>query len=361
MPCQTLCVAASIAADHQNRPMTKKTTAKAALSDKAQALLDAQVEFIADQLTGKSLQSLIERELDALLAAAEKLTLNESVTRQMIKSTALTYAADLELHGAIPELVGDVARALYAHKIQTRTHISDLLSDDRFEEVLEKMLELKTARRQLVHAAVGNPLYADIAADLIYNGVKAYLNDNPLTKNIPGMSSMMKLGSSVMGGAKMEGSLKGYIRASLKPILKQSEHFLIDTLDDDRLRDTALMVWKLIKTHKLSEVRASIKSEDVEEFFVIGYEIWRELRKTTYYREMIGAGIDAFFDKYGDVSLGELLEEMGMTREILLNEALRFAPHVLPVLKKKKLLEPAIRRNLEGFYHSAAAGALIEG
>lgn len=335
--------------------MTKKKSVK------AQALLDAHVQFIVDQLSGKSLQTVIERELDALLAAAERLTLNEVVTRDMIKATALTYAADLELHGAIPELVGDVARALYAHKIQTKTALKDLLSDERFKEVLDKILELKTARKQLVHAAVGNPLYADIAADLIYNGVKGYLNDNPLTKNIPGMSSMMKLGSSVMGGAKMEGNLKGYIRASLKPILKQSEHFLLDTLDDDRLRDTSLMVWKHLKTHKLSEVRASIKSEDIEDFFVIGYEIWRELRKTAYYREMIGAGIDAFFDKYGDVSLGELLEEMGMTREILLAEAMRFAPHVLPVLKKKKPLELAIRRNLESFYDSAAAKTILEG
>jgi hypothetical protein len=342
--------------------MTKKATvAKTVLSSKAKALLDAQVQFIVDQLTGKSLQSLVERELDALLAAAEKLTLNDAVTRTMIKDTALTYAADLELHGAIPELVGDVARALYAHKIQTKTSVKDLLSDERFEEVLEKILELKTARKQLVHAAVGNPLYADIAADLIYNGVKGYLNDNPLTKNIPGMSSMMKLGSSMMGGAKMEENVKGYIRSSLKPILKQSEHFLIETLDDDRLRDTSLMVWKHLKLHKLSEVRESIKSGDIEDFFVIGYEIWRELRKTAYYREMIGAGIDAFFDKYGDVSLAELLEEMGMTREILLAEAMRFAPHVLAVLKKKKLLEPAIRRNLESFYTSPAAKIILEG
>lgn len=342
--------------------MTKKiTAAKTALSSKAQTMLDAHVQFMLDQCEGAPLKVLVGRELDALLAAAEKLTLNEAVTRDMIKATALTYAADLELHGAIPELVGDVARALYAHKIQTKTHLKDLLSDEHFENILNKVLELKAARKQLVHAAVGNPLYADIAADLIYNGVKGYLNDNPLTKNIPGMSSMMKLGSSMMGGAKMEENVKGYIRSSLKPILKQSEHFLLETLDDDRLRDTALMVWKRIKTHKLSEVREAISSEDIEDFFVIGYEYWRELRKTAYYREMIGAGIDAFFDKYGDVSLGELLEEMGMTRKILLAEAMRFAPHVLAVLKKKKLLELAIRRNLEGFYATAAAKAILEG
>jgi hypothetical protein len=219
--------------------------------------------------------------------------------------------------------------------------------------MLDKALEMKKARRQLIHAAVGNPLYADVAADLIYNGVRGYLNGNPLARNIPGVASVMKLGSSVMGGAKLEQSLKGYIRSSIKPLLEQSEHFLLERLDDERVRETALSVWKKLKTHKLAEVRQVLDSHDIEDFFVIGYEVWRELRKTTYYREMIGTGIDAFFDKYGDVSLAELLEEMGMTREILLGEAMRFGPPVLQTLKKKKLLEP--------FYQSAAARALIEG
>ncbi len=174
--------------------MTKKTAKPVAMSAKAQALLDAQVQFMLEQWSGPALKALIERELDALLAAAEQLTLNEAVTPQMIKDTALTYAADLELHGAIPELVGDVAREVYAHKIQTKTAIGALLSDTRFNEILDKVLELKKLRKQLVHAAVGNPLYADVAADLIFNGVRGYLNGNPLAKNIPGMSSVMKLG-----------------------------------------------------------------------------------------------------------------------------------------------------------------------
>lgn len=341
--------------------MTKKSAKPVELGEKTQALLDAHVQFMVEQCSGPALKALIERELDALLAAAEQLTLNEAVTPQMIKDTALTYAADLELHGAIPELVGDVARAVYAHKIQTKTPLGTLLSDASFAEMLDKALEMKKARRQLIHAAVGNPLYADVAADLIYNGVRGYLNGNPLARNIPGVASVMKLGSSVMGGAKLEQSLKGYIRSSIKPLLEQSEHFLLERLDDERVRETALSVWKKLKTHKLAEVRQVLDSHDIEDFFVIGYEVWRELRKTTYYREMIGAGIDAFFDKYGDVSLAELLEEMGMTREILLGEAMRFGPPVLQTLKKKKLLEPAIRRHLQAFYQSAAARALIEG
>lgn len=333
---------------------------------KAQALLDAQVHYMLEQCSDTQLQALLERELDALLDTAEKLTLSEAVTRQMIKDTALTYAADLELHGAIPELVGDVARAVYASKLHDRTALRTLLSDAHFAQIVDKLLELKRARRQLVHAAVGNPVYAETAADLIYNGIKGYFGDGGPAKNIPGMQSVMKLGASVMSrtslGAEgnLEENLKRYIHRSIQPLLRKSEHFLLEKMDDDKLRHFARQGWQHAKSQKVGALREVLESDDIEDFFVLGYEVWRDLRKTAYYREMIGVGIDGFFDKYGDVSLAELLDEMGMTREVLLAEAMRFAPHVTKVLRKKKLLEPIIRRHLEGFYHSAAARKLLK-
>src|SRR5438105_4049569 len=95
----------------------------------AEALLEAHVQFVLGQLDGKSLHSLIEREIDALLAGAEKLTLGEAVTPQMIKDTVQHYAVELELGGGIPELVGEVARAIYAHELHDETRLADLVSD----------------------------------------------------------------------------------------------------------------------------------------------------------------------------------------------------------------------------------------
>src|SRR5690242_3638303 len=92
----------------------------------AEALLDAHVRFVLDQLEGKSLQSLIEREIDALLDGAEHLTLGGAVTPQMIKDTVRHYAVELELGGGIPELVGEVARVIYAHELHDHTRLVDL-------------------------------------------------------------------------------------------------------------------------------------------------------------------------------------------------------------------------------------------
>ena len=44
---------------------------------------------------------------------------------------------------------------------------------------------------------------------------------------------------------------------------------------------------------------------------------------------------------------------------MMLAEAMRYAPHVIKALNRRKLLEPAIRRNLESFYQSEAALAIL--
>ena len=50
-------------------PLAKKKT------DTAEALLDAHVQFLLRQLEGKSLRARIEREVDAVLGDAERVSL----------------------------------------------------------------------------------------------------------------------------------------------------------------------------------------------------------------------------------------------------------------------------------------------
>ena len=44
---------------------------------------------------------------------------------------------------------------------------------------------------------------------------------------------------------------------------------------------------------------------------------------------------------------------------MMLAEAMRYAPHVVKALNRKKLLEPVIRRNLQDFYQSEAAQKIL--
>lgn len=333
----------------------------------AQRLLDAHVEYIMSRLSGKPLQSLLESEVDQLFASAEKVTLNDAVTREMIKETARGYAVDLELSGAIPELVGDIARGLFNHPIHESTTLNDLLPDGLFTEFLDKILEMRDLHQWIVHEAVANPVYATLASEMLLEGIRGYAqHGSERIRQFPGMRQAGSLVSNTLLRSALpmleetiEDSLRKYIQKSLQGLLSRSEDFLLELFHEEKVRDLALEAWDIVKDKRISELKEGLSSLDIEEFFVIGYEAWRSLRATPFYGALIDSGIDSFFDKYGDSSLREVLDEMGVTREIALRDANRFAPPVLAMLKQKKLLEPFVRRQLAGFYESGMVAEIL--
>ncbi|MBV8063881.1 MAG: hypothetical protein JOY51_09800 [Nevskia sp.] len=332
----------------------------------AEVLLEAHVQFMLAQLEGAPLRQRVEQEVDALLGEAERISLNEVVTREAVKQTVRVYAVKLELNAGIPELVADIAQRIHGHEIHQRTRLGELLSDQQFSEVLDKLLEMNTLRQRLLDEAVANPVYSALAADIVYHGIKGYLSQNKLTGSIPGARTAMKLGKSVLNRATpgleeaIEERLKGYVTKNIQSTLAESRRFLLERFDPESIREVALDLWHRLKKLKVSSVRDYLQGSDLEDFFVIGYEYWHRLRQTDWYVTLIDAGVDGFFDRYGDSSLGEILEEIGIGRDMLVADAMRFAPQAIEGLKKRGLLEGMVRRNLEGFYRSGAVEEILK-
>lgn len=332
----------------------------------AEALLKAHVAFMLEELTGPGLKALIESVLDGLLEDADRITLEQAVTRDMIKATARTYAIELDLKGGIPELIGEVARALHGHPVHGRTRLADLMPDRRFRELLDHALALKSVRARIVHGVIRSPLYESFASELLYNGIREYLGSNPIARGIPGARSAMKLGKAVMSRATagfdgvIEDGIKRHIGRTVASISERTARPLIDGEHDEGLREVAIESWLQVRHTRLGDVVGNLSPIEVEELFVTLYETWRELRGTGFIGEMIEAGIDTFFDKYGAASLAELLEDLGITRPLMLAEAMRFGPHVIGALQEQGLLEGSIRRLLERFYRSGRVEAVLE-
>ncbi|SFF65035.1 hypothetical protein SAMN04488120_11722 [Fontimonas thermophila] len=332
----------------------------------AEALLEAHVEYLMDRLTGPTFADFLAQELDALLDEAGRLTLEEVVTPTMIKRTARRYASEIELGGGLPELVAAVARAVYAHRIHDRTALKDIVSHARWTEAIDKLLEFKSLREKLVRTVVTSPIYTAFASDLLYQGIKDYLSrSGELTRSIPGARSVMKLGRSVINKASpgieatLDENLRKYVTRSVEATARRSAEAVLRHLDDAGLRKMAREIWDRIKFEPIGTLRADITADDVEELFVIGYEYWRELRRTEFYTGLIEAGIDAFFDAYGSQPLTVLLDDLGIDRDTILTECLHYAPHVLTQLKRKKVLRAFVRRQLEGFYRSGAVERVL--
>lgn len=342
------------------------TSKDAFAGSKAEALLNAHVAWMAARLEGEALEEDVARRLDAALGLAGKLKLEDVVTLRSIQQTAIGYASDMTLGGAIPALVGDIATALYEHPVHDKTRLEQLVPDKQFEEILDKVLELKELREAVVHESVSNPIFANLITELLYSGVRDYVaQSTKFAGKLPGAKSAMKFGKAFVDRARpelsgsLEDGIKTYVNKNTQTSLNASERYLLDAFESDEFRQVVLDLWDENKHLSVASVRDFAGQLDIEELFVIGYEYWQHLRKTAMYQQLIESGIEVFYDTYRKTTLTEILEDIGVTRDMMVRDAMRFLPRIIKALSKKGLLETAIRQQIEDFYRSDAAAAVL--
>lgn len=333
------------------------------VSTKAAAILDAHVAFICNQLGSADLHDKLVEEIDIILTNAPMLTLNDCVTADMIKETVHRYAVELELGAGVFDIIGDVARAIHGHEIHSRTTLGDLMPDHHLEQLLDKVLELKQVREYIIRELVANPVYSALVSDVLYHSLRSQLLQQTLGGK-KGGGALLSWGKDLLRNLpagfeeSVEFNLQRYVQKSISTVLAESERFLLK-MDIEKLKDALLDIWDDLKIHKTSVHLQLVSNLDVEEMFVLIYEFWRDFRQTAYFTALINAGIDAFFNRYGTTTLDVLLDEVGIKRDMLVADAIRFAPPVIKIMQEKNLMEPMVRRQLQPFYESAELAAIL--
>lgn len=334
------------------------------LSARAAAILDAHVAFVCNQLNSTDLPNQLAAEVDAILANAPLLTLNDCVNADIIKETVHRYAVELELGAGVFDIIGDIARTIHSHEVHARTTLGDLMPDQHLEQLLDKVLEMQKVREYIIHELVANPVYSALVSDVLYHSLRAQLMQQTVGAQKLGGGALLSWGKDLLRNLpagfeeSVEFNLRRYIQKSISSVLAESERFLL-SMDIAKLKDALLDIWDDLKTHNTNTHVQLLSSLDVEEMFVLVYEFWRDFRETEYFSALINAGIDAFFNRYGSTTLDVLLDEVGIKRDMLVADAVRFAPPVLKVLREKNLLEPTVRRQLQPFYESAELAAIL--
>jgi len=333
---------------------------------KAEALLDAHVAWVMSRLDGDALRAELEKRLDDVLADAAHLRLGDVVSQASVEETAVGYAAHMKIGGAIPALVGDIAAAIYTHPIHADTALEELLPEPQFEELLDKLLEMQQLRDAMIHQSVTNPIFASLATQLVYSSLQDYVSrSRRLAARVPGARTALKAGRMVARragpalGARLGVSIKSYVDRTAISRMTASERYLRDAFESDALRQAVLDFWDDNKHRSVASVRDFAGQLDIEELFVIGYEYWQRLRRMPIYRALIESGVAVFFDTYREATLTELLDDIGVTRDMMVADGMRFLPQVIAALNSRDMLEPAIRRQFEDFYRSEAVRAIL--
>ena len=329
-----------------------------------QRLLDAHVAFVVRELTDDSFAGLVRTEIDWVLDRAEHVVLGDVVDRAAVTAVAVKYATRTTLAGAIPDIVGEIAARLRMHPAN-EMRLDEIVPRARAEAFAAKIAELRPLRRRIAGLVAESPVVQSWLAGYLRSiALWPVAANRRMAGRVPGVNRALALGERVgerlAGGALTEADLRSreLAETAAATLLQQWGAGLADGVTDAEFAEALLTVWDQVAARPVRDLLAA-DDTDLIDLVVLAFETWLELRDGAYVPALIEMGVDYFFDTYRDYPLNELLDEFGIARNDLVEEALRFGPRALSALAASGDLEAFVRRQLARFYDSAEAQAAL--
>lgn len=334
----------------------------------AERLLDAQVAYLVAQLSGPAGGELLAADLRSLLAALEDVPVEELVDRAAVKATVGRL---VEAAGGSPGV--SVVTATLVPVLQVLAdHDDHLLGDvvdrDAVATVVDVLARSETLRAEVLRRLGQSPAVSILAMRFVSALLgEAVQQNRERAEKVPGMKSLLGVGDFAarqargMAPKQLEKMVGGAADRGAQAAMERVSRALVDTFDEDAVRIAAMEVWDLHAQDPVAGLRAYLTTDELEHLAASGNEVWDGLHTTPWFAAVVDATIDAFFDVYGEHTLGDVLGEFGLDPDEVTEEITGHAPRVIEVLHRDGHLDAVIRRRLEPFFRSDAALAILAG
>lgn len=338
------------------------------MNQASQRLLDAHVAYMMDRLRGKKLARLVEEKTEAAFTWMSRVKLERVVNADQVMDIIMRNVVERNFGGGIPELAGEMTRRVLDYEGNETTRLSDIFPRRIFDEMVDRAANLRNARENLINRTVRNEAYQGLVSDLLLGVVKDFLlSENLLSRQVPGLSPLLKLGKNTVNRAApglsslVEDQIRDGLARYVELAVRHSERFLVDFLDENRIAEIADAQFRASSGVPLASHFANLDSDDMEDFIVLGYEFWLSFRKTPYFVGVVREVVVALFEKYGDRPVTDILDDMGLTSEQVVLEIVSAADPVIKVMKKTGFLEKVLIDELKPFYESPACREALAG
>ena len=336
-------------------------------------LLDAQVAFHLDRLSGAELTATVTRLADTLFDAAEGHQVADLVDREVVKDVVVRALTDVPSSAAVAgfvELARDVVRTGPAEPFP----LSDVVPRAQVERVLDEALALTPALERGLERLTASPMVGAMATRFMGRIVSEALAANQaVADRVPGLGSLLSFGTraaaGVVGAAdkQLDGLLADTAGKGGTLAVRRMNRILVDTLRDPTTREAVLQVWDLVAAEPVRGWEAPEvggDQADGDQAAGVVDAVHDLVVSTLAHPHTVGLGravVDGFFEAFGGYTPGELLVELDLDRADLVADLVRLAPGVVGALVESGDLERLLRAELAPFYGSDVVAALLEG
>lgn len=330
----------------------------------AHALLAAHRAHLLNQFSANCVNATLTREINAFLDWSQTRPINKVALLENIQGVAQHYVLEQAPTAALQQQILHLVKAAINSPINDKTYIHQLLEHKNYLAIVDKIASHEQLRADIIHTIVGNPVYAKLLSDIVYQALSDYLvNENPLAKKVPGMSSIMKMGKGLMestgGNAAIESALKSYLHKNTQKIVDISEKILIKTLDAKQIHHVAEQLWQKVKGQPLSVLKQYLKPQDIEFGVETGITLWNHARRTDYAKEMLNELIAVWYNGFAEQDGVTLLASLGISRDSLVQDILVFAQPVVADMLATGFIAERIDAQLNEFYNSEVVATIF--
>lgn len=331
-------------------------------------LMEAHVRHELGRFKSKKYRQMIREEAAAVFQWIKKITLKEIISPEQVVGLIARNVVDMPIAGGITELTGEMSQRVLAAPVNKKTALEDIFPRKTYDDVVDKIGGLASARKDVIHRVVNSSVYAQQISEVLFTGIKEYLlEENIIAQKVPGVASLIKLGKFAVSKTlhpvevAVEKTVKSYIEKNLEGTIRRSEKSLNAWFDEAHIIEMGEEIWTSVSRTRLSEYFRVLDTGDMEDFIIIGYEFWLHFRKTPYFKEIYTDLVYFFFEKYGDRELELIAEDVGVTEKMVVNELVQTLSRSLETALSIGFLEERIRARLGNFYESPEAAAAVAG
>ena len=333
---------------------------------RAQQLLDAQVRYHLDRLSGDRLATTVSELARDVLAAAGGHPIEQLVDRAAVKAIVVRALGTVPGSAAVTGIV-EMATSVAYDGPEEPFPIGELVERERVEQLLDSLLELVPVVERVLERLVASPLVGTTASRFMGRIVGEVLQANKaVADRVPGLGSLMSFGTSaaskVMGAAdrQFEGLLGDTVGKGGAFAVRRLNRIVVETLRDPTTREAVLQAWDLLAEEQVAGLSRYAEREELAGVVDAVHELAIATLASEQVAQLAEVVVDAFFDRFGGYSPTELLDELDLSREELVDDLVGIAPLVLGALRETGDLERILRAQLEPFYASPEVRALLD-
>lgn len=331
----------------------------------AQQLLDAQVQWALRRLTGDEVTEVVTQLVDDVLAVAEKSTVAELYSSDDVKSIARLAFTRIPASAAATTLVESGAGILIENPAGEYT-LEQLIDRDNVERLTDEFLALTPVLERGLDELTKSPIVASLASRFVGRIVNDVLAGNrAVAEKIPGVGSLMNLGTSVAGkaigktGEQFEQFFGDTAAKGAEFAMGRLNKIIIATLNDPQVHTAVLEVYDQYADRPAGRHDKILSPDDAVRFGGVVQDIGIVAAGSEPVLALVDAFVDAFFATYADHPASVVLDDVDLGRDDLVGFATSMAPRLLNAAAAGGELERVVRGQLAPFYDSPEVAAIL--